>query len=110
MTDAVPQTVVASLDDPFAQLTGPLAETRKLHFEVPASTDLTPHMHRLELTAAELDGFSCAPGQDVMLLVAAEGRKPVRRRYTIRFLDTAARLVTMDIVPHGEGPARRRAG
>ena len=34
MTDAVPQPVVAELDDPFAQLTGPLADTRKLHFEV----------------------------------------------------------------------------
>jgi len=107
MTDAVPQTVVASLDDPFAQLTGPLAETRKLHFEVASSTELTPHMQRLELTAAELDGFSYAPGQDVMLLVAAQDRKPVRRRYTIRFLDPARRLLTIDVVLHGDGPGER---
>jgi len=107
MTDAVPQTVVASLDDPFAQLTGPLAETRKLHFEVASSNELTPHMQRLELTATELDGFSYAPGQDVMLLVAADGHRPVRRRYTIRFLDPARRLLTIDVVLHGDGPGER---
>jgi NADPH-dependent ferric siderophore reductase len=107
MTDAVSQTVIASLEDPFAQLTGSLAETRKLRFEVASSTELTPHMQRLELTAAELDGFRYAPGQDVMLLVAADGRKPVRRRYTIRFLDLARQLLTIDVVLHGDGPGER---
>ena len=84
MTDAVPPTVVAGLDDPFAQLTGPLADTRQLHFDVVSSTQLTPHMQRIELTAAELADFSYLPGQDVMLLVAVDGRRPVRRRYTTR--------------------------
>ncbi|HTZ94244.1 MAG TPA: siderophore-interacting protein [Streptosporangiaceae bacterium] len=107
MTDAVPQTVVAGLEDPFAELTGPLAETRKLHFEVAATKQLTPHMQRLELTAAELDGFRYAAGQDVMLLVAADGRRPVRRRYTIRYLDPAEKLLTLDIVLHGDGPGER---
>jgi len=107
MTDAVPQTVAASLEDPFAQLTGPLAGTRKLHFEVTATTELTPHMQRLELTAPELTGFSYIPGQDVMLLVAADGRKPVRRRYTIRDFDPARRLLTIDVVLHGDGPGER---
>jgi NADPH-dependent ferric siderophore reductase len=107
MTDAVPQTVVASLDDPFAQLTGPLAETMNLHFEVASSTRLTPHMQRLELTAEELGGFRYAPGQDVMLLVAVDGRKPLRRRYTIRFHDPARRLLTIDVVLHGDGPGER---
>jgi NADPH-dependent ferric siderophore reductase len=107
MTDAVPQTVVASLDDPFAQLTGPLAETRKLHFEVAATSQLSPHLQRIELTAAELDGFSYFPGQDVMLLVAAEGRRPVRRRYTIRQLDYERRRLTIDVVLHGDGPGER---
>ena len=107
MTDAVPQTVAASLDDPFAQLTGPLADTRKLHFEVAASQLLTPHMQRLELTAPELNEFSYAPGQDVMLLVAADGRKPVRRRYTIRQLDRSALRLTIDVVRHGDGPGER---
>lgn len=107
MTDAVPETVAADLEDPFAQLNGPLADTRKLHFEVTATIRLTPHMQRLELTAPELEGFSYAPGQDVMLLVAAEGRKPVRRRYTIRSFDRAARRLILDIVLHGDGPGER---
>jgi NADPH-dependent ferric siderophore reductase len=107
MTDAVPQTVVASLEDPFAQLTGPLAETRKLHFEVTATSQLSPHMQRIELTAAELDGFGYLPGQDVMLLVAADGRRPVRRRYTIRRLDNERQRLTIDVVLHGDGPGER---
>jgi NADPH-dependent ferric siderophore reductase len=104
MTDALPQAVMAQLEDPFAQLTGSLAGTRRLAFEVAASTQLSPHMQRLELTATELSDFSYQPGQDVMLLVAAEGRRPVRRRYTIRQLDRAQRLLTLDIVLHGSGP------
>ncbi len=107
MTDALPETVLAALDDPFAQLTGPLAGTRKLHFEVATTEQVSPHVQRLELTAAELDGFGYLPGQDVMLLVAAEGAKPVRRRYTIRRLDPERRVLTLDIVLHGEGPGER---
>ena len=107
MTDAVPQAIAAALDDPFAQLTGPLAGTTKLHFEVTSTASLTPHMQRIELTAAELDGFRYMAGQDVMLLVAADGHKPVRRRYTIRYLDAAARILTIDVVLHGDGPGER---
>jgi NADPH-dependent ferric siderophore reductase len=107
MTDAVPQAVAAALDDPFAELTGSLAGTRKLHFEVVRTARLTPHMQRIQLTAADLDGFRYAPGQDVMVLVAADGRKPVRRRYTIRSLDQAARILTIDVVLHGDGPGER---
>lgn len=107
MTDAVPQPVAAGLDDPFAELTGALADTRKLHFEVVSSTGLTPHMQRIELGAAELAGFSYRPGQDVMLLVAVDGRRPVRRRYTIRQLDAPRQRLTIDVVLHGDGPGER---
>ena len=107
MTDAVPEAVIAELEDPFAQLTGSLADTRKLHFEVTSTSLLTPHMQRLELTAAELDGFTYQPGQDVMLLVDVEGRRPVRRRYTIRRLDSVSRRLTLDVVLHGDGPGER---
>jgi NADPH-dependent ferric siderophore reductase len=107
MTDAVPQALVADLDDPFAQLTGSLADTRKLSFEVASSYRLSPHMQRISLTAAELDGFSYRPGQDVMLLVAVDGRRPVRRRYTIRSLDSTRNVLTIDVVLHGDGPGER---
>ena len=107
MTDAVPEAVVGTLEDPFAQLSGSLAGTRKLHFEVTETLQLTPHMQRLSLIAPELEGFSYQPGQDLMLLVAADGRKPVRRRYTIRQLDAARRLLAIDVVLHGDGPGER---
>ena len=107
MADALRESARAELDDPFAQLTGPLASTTRLDFEVVDSARLTPHMQRLTLTAPQLDGFGYLPGQDVMLLVAAEGNRPVRRRYTIRRLDAAARLLTLDIVLHGDGPGER---
>ena len=42
-----------------------------------------------------------------MLLVAADGRKPVRRRYTIRQFDPARLLLTIDVVLHGDGPGER---
>ena len=83
------------------------ASTTRLDFAVVDSARLTPHMQRIRLTAPQLDGFGYLPGQDVMLLVAAEGNRPVRRRYTIRQLDTAARLLTLDIVLHGDGPGER---
>src|SRR6516165_12732145 len=107
MADALPESALAKLDDPFAQLTGPLAGATRLDFEVADSARLTPHMQRLRLTAPQLDSFGYLPGQDVMLLVAAEGNRPVRRRYTIRELDPSARLLTLDIVLHGDGPGER---
>src|SRR5229473_2318486 len=107
MADALPESALAALDDPFTQLTGSLASTTRLDFEVVDSARLTPHMQRLRLTAPQLDGFGYLPGQDVMLLVAAEGNRPVRRRYTIRQLDVAERLLTLDIVLHGDGPGER---
>src|SRR5580692_1072186 len=107
MADALPEPARAELDDPFAQLTGSLASTTRLDLEVVDTTRLTPHMQRLRLTAPQLDGFGYLPGQDVMLLVAAEGNRPVRRRYTIRHLDQAQRRVTLDVVLHGDGPGER---
>ena len=107
MTDALPKQVRDALDDPFAELTGPLAGTRKLAFEVVENGQLSPSLQRIVLTAPELAGFSYAPGQDVMLLVAAEDRRPIRRRYTIRSFDPAQLTLTLNIVRHGQGPGER---
>jgi NADPH-dependent ferric siderophore reductase len=95
---------VPELDDPFAQLTGALAGTTRMRLEVVSNDQLTPHMQRLVLTAPELATFSYQPGQDVMLMVAVDGNRPLRRRYTIRDLDPAGQRLTMDIVRHGDGP------
>ena len=107
MSDALPQSVRTQLEDPFAELTGPLAAARRLVFEVVESELISPSMQRIQLTAPELAGFRYEPGQDVMLLVAAEGRRPVRRRYTIRSLDRDTQSLTLNIVRHGDGPGER---
>ncbi len=107
MTDALPQSVRATLDDPFAELSGSLATARHLDLEVVESLRLSPTFQQIVLTSPDLDGFSYNPGQDVMLLVAADGRRPVRRRYTIRSFDPAARALTVIAVLHGDGPGER---
>jgi NADPH-dependent ferric siderophore reductase len=107
MSDALPPSVRTQLEDPFAELTGPLASTRRLSFTVLASEPVSPSLHQILLTAPELDGFRYEPGQDVMLLVAADGRRPVRRRYTIRALDRETLTLTLQIVRHGAGPGER---
>ena len=107
MPDALPLQIRQQLEDPFAELTGPLAGTRKLRFEVVENGQISPSMQQITLTAPELDGFSYAPGQDVMLLVAAQGSRPIRRRYTIRHLDAEGPTLTLNIVRHGQGPGER---
>src|SRR5450432_2782963 len=107
MADASPGTSKMTRSDPFAELTGSLAGTSRLPLEVVESGSLTPHMQRLRLTAPQLAGFGYAPGQDVMLLVDVEGNRPVRRRYTIRALDTPSQTLTLDVVLHGDGPGER---
>ena len=107
MSDALPRSVRMQLDDPFAQLTGPLAAARRLSFKVVESERMSPSMQRIVLTAPELAGFRYEPGQDVMLLVAAEGTRPVRRRYTIRSLNRDTLMMTINVVRHGDGPGER---
>ena len=105
MSDVPP--AVQAPGDPFRTLTGPLAGTVRMQLEVVESRLVTPHMQRVVLTAPELAGFEHLPGQDVMLLVGAEGGRPVRRRYTIRALDRGRRLLTLDVVRHSDGPGER---
>src|SRR5262249_59137780 len=99
MTESAP-----ALNDPFAVLTGPLAATTRMQLEVVGSVPLSPGMQRLVLTAPELAGLRYQPGQDMMLMVAVDGDRPLRRRYTIRALDPARRLLTLDVVPPAGGP------
>ncbi len=81
--------------------------TTLMQLTVIESARVTPNMQRLQLTAPELAGFGYLPGQDVMLMVAGDAGRPVRRRYTIRALDHASRRLTLDIVRHADGPGER---
>src|SRR5580692_7080946 len=107
MTEPGPAAGAVALNDPFAELAGPLAGTTRMQLEVVSNRLLTPHMQRLSLTAPELGGFSYRPGQDVMLMVAVDGDRPVRRRYTIRAADQSRQMLTLDVVRHGDGPGER---
>jgi NADPH-dependent ferric siderophore reductase len=107
VSDALPPSVRIQLDDPFAELTGALAAARRLSFEVVESDQISPSMQRIVLTAPELADFRYEPGQDVMLLVAADGARPIRRRYTIRSLHRPALALTLNIVRHTDGPGER---
>ena len=98
---------MAMLNDPFAKLEGPLAGATRMRLEVAENRPLTPAMQQVVLSAPELAGFSYRPGQDFMLMVAVDGDRPVRRRYTIRDIDTAAGLLTLGIVRHDGGPGER---
>jgi NADPH-dependent ferric siderophore reductase len=95
------------LNDPFAKLEGPLAGATRMRLEVVENRPLTPSMQQMVLSAPELAGFGYRAGQDLMLMVAVDGDRPVRRRYTIRATDPARRLVTLGIVRHDGGPGER---
>jgi NADPH-dependent ferric siderophore reductase len=99
---------MAMLNDPFAKLEGPLAGATRMRMEVVENRPLTPAMQQVVLSAPELAGFTYRPGQDFMLMVAVDGDRPVRRRYTIRDIDTGRGLLTLGIVRHdGGGPGER---
>ena len=98
---------MAMLNDPFAKLEGPLAGTTRMRMEVVENRPLTPSMQQVVLSAPELAGFTYRPGQDLMLMVAVDGDRPVRRRYTIRDTDPARCRLTLGIVRHDGGPGER---
>jgi NADPH-dependent ferric siderophore reductase len=101
MTEA---SAATSPPDPFRTMAG----TTLMQLTVADSTRVSPNMQRLVLTAPELAGFEYLPGQDIMLLVDSDGGRPMRRRYSIKALDSGKRLITLDIVRHaGGGPGER---
>jgi NADPH-dependent ferric siderophore reductase len=107
MTEAARGGTPPVLNDPFARLEGPLAGTTRMRLRVVRNDLLTPAMQQVVLTAPELENLAYRPGQDVMLMVDVDGDRPVRRRYTIRAVDPARRLLTLGIVRHDGGPGER---
>ena len=74
--------------------------------------NLAPTMRRLRVGTAEghaLAGFSFEAGQDLMIDVARQDDRTVRRRYTIRRFDPGRQLIDLDFVLHGDGPAAQWA-
>ena len=83
------------------------ADTHEL--TVTAATDITPLMRRITLTGDSLETFECVPGQDVVLHLLDDSGNGVRRRYTVRNLDTENRRFDLDFVMHGHGPGAQWA-
>jgi NADPH-dependent ferric siderophore reductase len=69
---------------------------------------LTPSMRRIRLAAEGLAALGARPGQDMMCSFADNG-SIVRRRYSIRQVDTGRESMLVDIVLHGDGPGARWA-
>jgi NADPH-dependent ferric siderophore reductase len=80
--------------------------------EVAEVVDLASSLRRLRVGAGgerPLTGFAFHAGQDLMLDVAHQDDRTVRRRYTIRRFDAQRQLLDLDFVLHGEGPAAQWA-
>jgi NADPH-dependent ferric siderophore reductase len=66
--------------------------------------DVGPRMRRITVGGDALASFAALPGQDVVVHVSDGQGGSVSRRYTIRNLDNAMRLLDLDVVMHGHGP------
>lgn len=78
-------------------------------FEVVQGITLTPSMRRVVLRADGIDSLAFKPGQDVMLAFSTDEGATVRRRFTIRAHDAAAKTIAVHVVTHGKGPGSRWA-
>ena len=100
MTTAIP------IPDRFRSIQG----AAPLALEVAEIVDLTPGFRRIRLTGSDLRDFEFQAGQDLMVMVAANGDRTTSRRYTIRSFDPGQLLLDLDmVVHHGEGPGLRWA-
>ncbi|MGV3491711.1 MAG: siderophore-interacting protein [Devosia sp.] len=100
-------------------------DTRIRVLTVLAVTDLTPHMRRIRVGGPELKGFGSPNHADhIKLFFSADGSplprpelnpegiawpagvpRPLMRDYTPRYFNTAERILDIDFVLHGDGPA-----
>ena len=83
-------------------------EPRSLQLEVRRVVDRTPRMREISLTSPTLAAFSWLPGQDVSLGFSTDAGV-VRRRYSIRRLDSHSQTLDIQVVMHGDGPGMRWA-
>jgi len=85
-----------------------MVDPRPLSLTLLGRAVLTPIFTRVTLGGDDLAGFTCAPGQDLMLAVPS-GESTINRRYTVRYAEPAAARVDLDVVVHDDGPGARWA-
>src|ERR671926_438478 len=107
MTDTVPS--LSGGDRTDADFLARAPELRRLTLSVVEVAQMTPRTRRLRLTGPDLAEFSYAAGQDLMVLVDTSGGRIIRRRYTIRRFDPAARQLDLHAIVHTNGPGARWA-
>ena len=79
-------------------------------FKVVETSEVTPRMRRVTVTADDLEGFEPRGGQDVVLMLPDADGSLGRRHYTVRSYDPDAQRVDFDVVMHGDStPATRWA-
>ena len=80
-----------------------------LDLEVIGIEEIAEHVRLLSLASSDLVGFEYTPGQD-LLFEFPDGERTLRRRYTIRRLDSLEGHADFEIEMHdGMGPATRWA-
>jgi NADPH-dependent ferric siderophore reductase len=79
--------------------------------EVTEIVERSPSMRAITFACAPgaPETLTYQPGNDLTLAIATRGDAIVRRRYSIRRLDAAARSVGIEFVLHGAGPGGRWA-
>lgn len=74
---------------------------REWSLRVVGTSEVTPHMRRVQLTGDVLDEFTPRPGQELVLHLRQGEGEPARRHYTIRRFNPIAKLIDVDFVLHG---------
>ncbi len=107
MTETVPS--LPGGDMSTADFLARAPEVSLLTLRVAELVDLGANFSQIRLAGADLDGFTFAPGQDLMVLTDTSGGRVIRRRYTIRRLDAAAKTLDLQVVTDSAGPGARWA-
>ncbi|HEY4079679.1 MAG TPA: siderophore-interacting protein [Burkholderiaceae bacterium] len=80
-------------------------ELKRRDLQVLRVEALSPHFRSITFTGESLAGFVSASFDDhLKFMLDADGENPVRRDYTPRRHDLAARELTIEFALHGEGP------
>ncbi len=85
-------------------------ELKRRELHVLRVETISPHFRRVTFGGDALADFVSDSFDDhVKLILDAGGAAPVRRDYTPRHFDTAARELSIELALHGDGPAARWA-
>jgi NADPH-dependent ferric siderophore reductase len=78
--------------------------TRDWHLTLVEATNIAPHMRRVVFSCPDIGEMKLKPGQSAVLLLAEAAGDFLKRHYTIRSIDRAARRIAFDFVLHGDTP------